>query len=166
VRQLPVNALLLLASSGTIGCAIEEHCETSPGYDEGERFRFTILETWSSPQDSCGFFEVGDTFELTAAPWPPDGVLCPRAGALGPPPIGGDLGWECESLDKQLGLECTAPLVAGNACGERVGVSSEPGIRQSDTVLDGAFLDVWATDADCRECYESFTVRIDMLDRQ
>lgn len=155
----------LWCSMVALGCSGND-CEP-PGFDQGERFRFTILSRQSEPAQECAPLDPGDSFELTAGEWRENSEQCfGRAAALTTFRLGEvDFAICNGSTGRTLGFGCTNSVVP-NTCGPRLGMEVLSDIRRSDKVIDDALLRVDYRTADCtRSCVERFVVRIEILNR-
>ncbi len=156
-------ALVLLLGVCFVACS-----ECPPhGYDEGERFRITVLgHAEENPRD-CGEIETGLSFVLTAGPWVDDS--CDWSGAVGTaPPFAPEAVYpECWPRgESQLGMECSGRMDQ-LSCGPAVGFDTGPKLTRSDRVIDDGRMTVgWYSEPGCASCGEVFSIRIEALDRQ
>ena len=151
---------------GPTACGPGDEC--TPGFDDGEQFRITILED-RDPETDCIFvtLEVGDSFILTGGRTSEDAGGCvTRMARPEVPEFASEILQECQSEGTQLGLRCEGEW---SGCSPRVRMSVGPYIERSDTTIESGvlFFEWWSgvtsPPANCAGCMDQYTVRIERL---
>jgi hypothetical protein len=150
---------IIVSSCGSQDCA-------PLGFDEGERFRFTVLSRGQSADPQCVPLSPGDTFELVAGGTHGGSAICAVRKARGTIAPFGDIDFpHCDGANRNLGLAfwSTSEQVA---CRVSMQVQVATTIRRTDrTVEDGVIVVNW-TNPDCAGgCQERFNVRIEILNQ-
>jgi hypothetical protein len=159
--------------TGSLGClwcgiacasCADNDCP-APGFDQGERFRFTVLSRDSEPEQDCVPLNPGDSFELVAGDWKRDSEICTAREAQPTGAPFGDIDFQFCRGRGNLGLGCREdndPLVCGASMQIQVGTT----ILRTDTIIEDGMVQVDWRNQDCsRSCQERFAVRIEILNR-
>ena len=150
---------------GPTACGPGDEC--TPGFDDGEQFRITILED-RDPETDCIFvtLEVGDSFILTGGRTSEDAGGCvTRMARPEVPEFASEILQSCEPRGFQLGMACEGDW-SGCSVGMQMGVGTH--ISRSDQVIgDGILTFNWwgrgEVPEGCGGCTDQYTVRIERL---
>jgi hypothetical protein len=158
------GAIVVVALVLGAGCHLEK-CE-APTYDEGDRFRITVLARRSnSPPCDAVPLAVGASFELTAGGIVHDSQGCGvRVAQPDVPSFASGVLTSCTNgLDASLSMVCTGRTMAN--CGVRASIIVGVKIARSQTSVDDGILNIdWGSECFTGNlCSDSYDVRIERL---
>lgn len=151
-------------------CTIASACASNdcppPEFDEGERFKFTVLSRDSRPGSECVPLNPDDTFELIAGGTHGGSEICAVREAHGTEAPFGNIDFPyCEGANRNLGLGCWS-TTEQVACQASMQIQVGTTIKRTDTIIEDGVIQVDWTNPDCAgSCQERFIVRIEILNR-